>query len=182
MKTLLYVPRMFTRDELQTLLRVVPDDYALTQDEFWTYVLDRLRAVARQIRWVFTESNVDPAAAAVRGGVAAIITGLVASGVQVQVAVDPLLLAEAEAWRDLTETSPSPVVRELYDDSVRELGRHVVEVVDRTLKDGETGVLFLHPLLSISFPDTLRVIRLLPFDPQDYLARHRVLLTQRPAT
>ncbi len=182
MKTLLYVPRMFTRNELQTLLTEVPDDFSRTHDEFWTYVSDRLRAVAGLIRWVYTESDTYRSAATARKGVAAVIAGLVASGVKAQVAVDPLLLAEAEAWRDLTRTSPSSVVHELYDDTVRELGGHVVEVVDRTLMDGETGVLFLHPLLPISFPDTLRVIRLLPFDPQDYLARHRVLLTKRTAT
>lgn len=182
MKTLLYVPRMFTRDELQPLLTEVPDDFARTQDEFWTYVSDRLRAVVGQIRWVYTESDAFLSAATTRDGVAVVVASLVASGVKAQVAVEPLLLAEVEAWRDLTRTSPSPVVHELYEDSVRELGRHVVEVVDRTLKDGETGVLFLHPLLAISFPDILRVIRLLPFDPQDYLARYRVLLTKRLAT
>lgn len=182
MKTLLYVPRMFTRDELQALLPEVPDDFPRTNNEFWTYVSDRLRAVAGQIRWVYTEPDVYPSAAAARDSIAAVVAGLVAAGSKLQVAVDPLLLAEAEAWRDLTRTSPSPVVHELYDDSVRELCRHVVAVVERTLKDGETGVLLLHPLLSISLPDTLRVIKLLPFDPQDYLARQRVLLTRRTAT
>jgi len=181
-KTLLYVPRMFTRDELQQLLTKVPDDFILTQDEFWVYVSDRLRVVAGQIRWAYTDSGGYTAAAAARSGVVAVVAGLVASGVKVQVAVDPLLMAEAEAWRDLARASPSQVVQELYDESVREIGRHVVEVVDHTLEDGETGVLFLTPLLQISFPETMRVIRLLPFDPQDYLTRHRVLLTKSNST
>lgn len=182
MKTLVYVPRMFTRDEFQKLVTRVPDDFKSTQDEFWEYVSDRLRAVATKIRWVYTDSDSHPAEASSKEGMLAVVAGLVASGVKVQAAVDPLLVAEAEAWRDLARASPSQVVQELYDESVREIGRHVVEVVDQTLKDGEMGVLFLNPLLHISFPEILRVIRLLPFDPQDYLTRHRVLLTKKNST
>jgi hypothetical protein len=49
-----------------------------------------------------------------------------------------------------------------------------MDVVDQTLKEGEMGVLFLDSRLKISFPSGLRVIRMFPFDPRDYLNRHRV--------
>ena len=70
----------------------------------------------------------------------------------------------------------SQVVREMYEKSLSEIDKHLFDVVDQTLEDGEMGLLFLDPLLKISFSEKLRVIRLFPFDPQDYLARQRVML------
>lgn len=181
MKTLVYVPRMFTRDEFQKLVMRVPDDFDSTRDEFWNYVSDRLRVVASKIRWVYTDSDTHKEEAS-RVGVSAIVAGLVTTGVKVQAVVDPIHAVEAEAWREMAGTSPSQVVREMYDESVDEIGRHVIDIVDQTLEDGEMGVLFLNPLLKISFPEKLRVIRLFPFDPQDYLTRHRVMLTKGHST
>lgn len=182
MKTLVYVPRMFTRDEFQKLVMRVPDDFDSTRDEFWKYVSDRLRVVASKIRWVYTDSGSHEEEESSMVGESAIVAGLVTTGVKVKAAVDPIHAAEAEAWREMAGTSPSQVVREMYDESVGEIGRHVVDVVDQTLEDGEMGVLFLNPLLKISFPEKLRVIRLFPFDPQDYLTRHRVMLTKGHST
>ena len=176
MKTLVYIPRMFTRDEFQKLVMRVPDDFDSTWNEFWEYVSDRLRAVASKIRWVYTDSGPHEEEESSMVGESAIVAGLVTTGVKVQAAVDPILVAEAEAWREMARKSPSQVLREMYDESLGEIGRHVVDVVDQTLEDGEMGVLFLNPLLKIFFPEKLRVIRLFPFDPQDYLTRHRVML------
>ncbi|MCW4038121.1 MAG: hypothetical protein NWF13_05235 [Candidatus Bathyarchaeota archaeon] len=181
MKTLVYVPRMFTRDEFQKLVMRIPDDFDSTRDEFWKYVSDRLRVIASKIRWVYTDSDTHKEEAS-KVGASTIVAGLVTTGVKVQAAVNPIHAAEAEAWREMAGTSPSQVVREMYDESVDEIGRHVVDIVDQTLEDGEMGVLFLNPLLKISFPEKLRVIRLFPFDPQDYLTRHRVMLTQGHST
>jgi hypothetical protein len=181
-KTLVYVPRMFTRDEFQKLVMRVPDDFNSTRDEFWNYVSNRLRVVASKIRWVYTDSDTHKEEESSRVGVSTIVAGLVTTGVKVQAAVDPIHAAEAEAWREMAGTSPSQVVREMYDESVDEIGRHVIDIVDQTLEDGEMGVLFLNPLLKISFPEKLRVIRLFPFDPQDYLTRHRVMLTREHST
>jgi len=177
-KTLVYVPRMFTRGEFQKLVMRVPDDFDSTWNEYWEYVSDRLRVVASKIRWVYTDSGSHEEGESSIVGESAIVAGLVTTGtgVKVQAAVDPILVAEAEAWREMARKSPSQVLREMYDESLGEIGRHVFDVVDQTLEDGEMGVLFLDPLLKISFSEKLRVIRLFPFDPQDYLIRHRVML------
>ncbi len=182
MKTLVYVPRMFTRDEFQKLVMSVPDDFNSTCDAFWEYVSDRLRVIASKVRWVYTDSGAHEEEASSIVGESTIVEGLVTAGVKVQTAVDPIHAAEAEAWREMAETSPSQVVREMYDESVGEISRHVVDIVEQTLEDGEMGVLFLNPLLKISFPEKMRVIRLFPFDPQDYLTRHRVMLTKGRST
>jgi hypothetical protein len=182
MKTLLYVPRMFTRGEFQKLVMRVPDDFDSTWNEFWEYVSNRLMVVTSKIRWVYTDSGSHEEGESPIVGESAIIAGLVTTGVKVQVAVDPILVAEAEAWREMERKSPSQVLREMYEESLGEIGRHVVDVVDQTLEDGEMGVLFLDPLLKISFSEKLRVIRLFPFDPQDYLTRHRVMLLKGNST
>ena len=176
MKTLVYVPRMFTRDEFQKLVLRVPDDFDSMWNEFWEYVSDRLRTVASKVCWVYTDSDSYKEGVSSIVGESAIVTGLVKTGVKVLEVVDPILVAEAEAWREMERKSPSQVVREMYDESLGEIGRYVFDAVDQTLKDGEMGVLFFDPLLKISFSEKFRVIRLFPFDPQDYLTRHRVML------
>ena len=98
------------------------------------------------------------------------------TGVNVESAVDPLLVAEAAAWREMMRTSPSPVVLDLYEGCLSEISKHVRYVIDQTLEEGEMGVLFLNPLLKVSFPEDMRVINMFPFDPQDYLNRHKVRL------
>ena len=176
MKTLVYVPRMFTRDEFQKLVMRVPNDFDSTWNEFWEYVSDRLRIVASKIRWVYTDFSSYKEGKSSVVGESEIVAGLVKTGVKVLVVVDSILVAEAKAWREMERKSPSQVVREMYEKSLSEIGKHLFDVVDQTLEDGEMGVLFLDPLLKISFSEKLRVIRLFPFDPQDYLARHRVML------
>ena len=141
MKTLVYVPRMFTRVEFQKLVMRVPDDFDSTRDEFWNYVSNRLRVVASKIRWVYTDSDTHKEEESPIVGVSTIVAGLVTTGVKVQAAVDPIHTAEAEAWREMAGTSPSQVVREMYDESVDEISRHVIDIVDQTLEDGEMGVL-----------------------------------------
>ncbi len=173
---------MFTRDEFQKLVMRVPDDFDSTWNEFWEYVSDRLRTVASKIRWVYTDSGSQEKGEPSIVGESAIVAGLVTTGVKVHAAVDPILVAEAKTWLEMARKSPSQVLREMYDESVSEIGRHVVDVVNQTLEDGEMGVLFLDPLLKISFPEKLRVIRLFPFDPQDYLTRHRVRLMKGNST
>jgi hypothetical protein len=177
-KTLVYVPRMFTRDEFKKILMIVPNDFDSTSKEFWEYVSNRLRTVSSKIRWVYTDAYPHGEIESSHVGESSIVADLVTTGVKVHKAVNPILAAEAEAWREMEKESPSQVVREMYDESVREISRHVIDAIDQTLEDGEMGVLFLNPLLKIHFPEKMRVIRLFPFDPQDYLTRHRVMLAK----
>jgi len=76
----------------------------------------------------------------------------------------------------MAKTSPSQVVLELYEESSKEMCRSVMDAIDQTLKNGKMGVLFIDSSLKISFPKDLTVIRMFPFDPQDYLKRHQVKL------
>ncbi len=174
MKTLVYIPRMFTRDEFKALVDAIPPDFDRTSEDFWAYIRERLKAVARRIRCVYTDFTPHTEASSPVAGAAAIVEGLMETGVTVQAVVNPLHAAEAAAWREMMRTTPRPIVQDLYEECLSEVSRHVRDVIDQTLEDDEMGVLFLHPLLKVAFPEDLRIITMFPFDPQDYLNRHQV--------
>lgn len=174
MKTLVYVPRMFTRDEFKDLVDTVPPDFDRTSEDFWQYVRERVKAVARRIRCVYTDFTPHTEDTAPVTGAAAIVESLMETGVTVQAAVDPLHAAEAAAWREMMRTTPSPMVRDLYEECLSEVSQHVRDVIDQTLEDDGMGVLFLHPLIKVTFPEDMRIITMFPFDPQDYLNRQQV--------
>jgi hypothetical protein len=173
-KALIYIPRMFTRDEFKDLADTVPPDFERISEDFWAYIHERLKAVARRIRCVYTDFTPPTEALSPANSAAAIVGGLMETGVTVQAAVDPLHAAEAAAWREMMRTTPSPMVQNLYEECLSEVGQHVRDVIDQTLEDDGMGVLFLHPLLKVAFPEDLRLITMFPFDPQDYLNRHQV--------
>ena len=70
------------------------------------------------------------------------------------------------------EEKPSRIVLELYEESVRERDDGIESLINESLKDGETGLLSIDSSIKISFPVDVRVVRMCPFDPQDYLNRH----------
>lgn len=176
-RTLVYVPRMFTREEFKELVGEVPEDFDRTAEEFWNYVSERLRSVASKIRWVYSDSFPEGEGKKTsQGEEVEVVRALAGSGAQLRAVGDPILVGEVKAWLELSRTSSNQVVLDLYRESLKEVGAHIVNVICQTLKDGEMGVLFVDPGLKISFPGEVRVIRMLPFDPQDYLNRHRVRL------
>ena len=176
-KNLIYVPIMFTTEQFKELVGEVPDDFDRTTKEFWEYVTKRLKAVSSRIRWVYSDSfSKDEGKAPFLGEESSIVKGLVKNGAQLQSVEDPILAAEVKAWFEMTKTSSSQVVLELYEESSKEMCRSVMDAIDQTLKNGEMGVLFIDSSLKISFPKDLTVIRMFPFDPQDYLKRHQVKL------
>ena len=176
-KSLVYVPRMFTTEQFKELVGEVPDDFDETAKEFWEYVTKRLKAISNRIRWVYSDSfSKDEGKAPFQEEESTIVRELVKNGAQLQSVEDPILTAEVKAWLEMTKTSSNQVVRELYEESLKEISKQVIDVIDQTLKNGELGVLFIDSNLKISFPREMRIIRMFPFDPQDYLKRHQVKL------
>ncbi|MFQ6075705.1 MAG: hypothetical protein ACE5Z5_06190 [Candidatus Bathyarchaeia archaeon] len=55
-KTLVYVPRMFTKDEFKNLVGRVPEDFDRTAKELWEYVNERLKAISSRIHFVYSDS------------------------------------------------------------------------------------------------------------------------------
>jgi hypothetical protein len=75
--------------------------------------------------------------------------------------------------------SPNEVILQLYEESSQEIQQHVLGSINNMLRDGELGVLLLSAGIKMSFPENFRVIRMLPFNPLDYLARHLALKNLR---
>lgn len=176
-KTLIYIPRMFTGEEFKELVGEIPEDFDRTTQNFWKYILERLKAVSSRVRWVYSDSLLkNERKLYFRREESAIIKELDKNDAQLQAVGDPTLTSEVKAWLEMTKTSSSKVVFELYEESLREMSKHVMDAVDKTLKNGEIGVLFIDSSLKISFPKDMRVIRMFPFNPQDYLNRYRVKL------
>lgn len=176
-KTLIYIPRMFTGKEFKELVGEIPKDFDKTTKDFWKYIIKRLKAVSRRVRWVYSDSLLkNERKTYFRREESAIIKELDKNSVQILAVGDPTLASEVKAWLEMTKTSSSTVVFELYEESLREMSKHVMDVVNKTLKNEEIGVLFIDSSLKISFHKDMRVIRMFPFNPQDYLNRYRVKL------
>ena len=57
MRTLVYVPRMFSKKEFKRLVNFVPENFDETASEFWQYVSERLIAIANRVRRVYSDAN-----------------------------------------------------------------------------------------------------------------------------
>jgi hypothetical protein len=179
-KTLVYVPRMFTKESFKRIVGEVPEDFDKTAKEFWGYITKRLKTVLSRIHWVYSDSlPKDVENTSLRDKEYVIVEGLVKNGAQLKYVEDSILAAEVKAWFEMTKTSSSQVVFELYNESLREMCRSIMGTINQTLKRGEIGVLFIDSSFKISFPREIRVIKMFPFDPQDYLKRHQVKLRKQ---
>jgi len=185
-RTLVIVPRMYTRGEFAELCPNVPEDLEARRREFWSYVAERLSALAGRIRWVYRDGITEPgekslnALRAIDPDNFAVVDGLLARGAELQVVEDGLLLAEAQAWKEMAASRPTAVVEELLEASLRERVDHVAKAIDVGLRDDEVGVLFLNPSLEVAPPQDARAIRMYPFHPRDYLASSRARQAASP--
>jgi len=167
-KTVIYVPRMFTAKKLEDIIEEIPEDFFRTVKEFWDYIDTRLRKLSINVSWVYSDISLQDQA-----NLSAIVDFLVKNGAILQSVEDNFLNAEVEAWSEMIKNSPSSIVFELYEESIKELNKHIVTIINDTLKEGEIGVLFINSNIKVSFPKEIRVIRMFPFHPLDYLNRQK---------
>lgn len=167
-KTVIYVPRMFTVKEFEEIIEKIPEDFFWTVKEFWDYIDARLRNLSINVSWVYSDVSLGD-----RENLSAIVSFLVKIGAILRFVDDGSLYAEVKAWFEMMKTSPSSIVFELYEESIRELNKHIVSTINNTLKEGEIGVLFIDSNINVSFPKKIRVIRMFPFHPRDYLNRQK---------
>ena len=160
---------MYSEEELKKIVESVPEDFEETSSEFWSYVEEKLKPLERKVYAVYSEK---PRTAEGRNKVDALLGKLSENCKEFHCVEDPLLAAEAEAWLALVKNGQNRAALELFEENMRERDEHTVSVIDMTLEDGEFGVLFIDPARRILFPENIRVIRMCPFDPLDYLNRH----------
>jgi len=170
LKTLILVPTMYSERDLKGILDKVPLDFQKESDEFWSYIEERFRQIAPQIRAVYLiwgDETVDPRATE-------IISFLQANGAKVHRLEDKTLVGEARAWYLTTQGSRGGVEEEFLEEANQEIGNLLRRMLDSSLKDEEVGVVFFEPACKLPLGDDLRVIWMSPFDPKDYLTRYLI--------
>ena len=169
MRTLIVVPHMLTAAEVTTQLDALPSDFDAVSAEFWRYVDAKLTPLLRKVRVVLSATPPAP------GGVQeAIIRRVLTCGGAARVIEDAALTSEVVAWRTMAETSDDPAALDLYREAVQDLDRQLSTAVDAALPAGGLGVLFLGVQGRPNLPGDVRVVTMTPFNPADYLQRHRV--------
>ncbi len=174
-RTLLIVPRIYAKSEFREAVSYVPDDYDAQSEEFWTYVADKLRAFRGRIRWVFRESLSGDTEEALKeasgdeGRGLSLITGLIEEGAKLKPTEDRILVAETESWLKMIRGSSNDALVGLYEQSLAERNHHISDLIDQSLGEGEVGLLLIDSRRKLELPKDIRIVRVLPFDPADYL-------------
>ena len=174
-RTLIVVPRMFTKRELEMTGLKIPADLNDKTKEFWDYVEERLNALSPRISKVYAES-------ACKGGqddvnmlketscrLHRVVSRLVAEGAEMTATEDQMLVLETESWSSLTRQNTVGAEKQMLEESLEDRREAVSNRVAETLREGEMGVLFISSLQIPDLHSDIRVIRMMPFDPKDYL-------------
>lgn len=168
-RTVILIPVMYGREELEKALNLVPDDFEEASSEFWDYVEGKLEPFIGKIQAVYSEK---PVLTEEQGSRLEAVLRKFEGNAEFHCVEDPLLDAEAEAWLELIEKEQNQAVQGLLEESMRDRDAHASEVLDRTLGDGKMGVLLIDPARKLPLPKDIKVIRMCPFDPVDYLNHH----------
>jgi hypothetical protein len=161
---------MYSEGDVREILGKVPPDYQKTSAEFWSYVGEKLRSIAKSISTVYLiwgRQRMDERATE-------ILDFLEKGGTTAQRIQDEGLVDEARSWY-LAERDPKQgACGELLQETRREILQALDEMVDSSLGDPQVGVVFYEPSCRLSFDGDFRVIRMSPIDPLDYLNRNLV--------
>jgi hypothetical protein len=174
-RTLLVVPRMYAKSEFREAVSNVPDDYDARSEEFWTYVANKLKAFRGRIRWVFREflsGDTEEAlkeASGDEGRGLSLIVGLLGEGAKLKPTEDRISVAETESWLKMIRGSSNDALVELYEQSLAERNHHISNLIDKSMGEGEVGLLLIDSRRQLELPKDIRIVRVLPFDPADYL-------------
>jgi len=161
---------MYSEEDLKETLGKVPPDFHKESEEFWSYIGEKLRQIAPSIHAIYlawSEETVDPRAAH-------IVDFLQGNGVEVHRLEDRTLVGEARAWYLMAHGSGGGVEEVFLEEVDRELSDVLRRMLVSSLGDTKMGVIFFEPACKLSLGDDVRVIRMSPFDPLDYLTRHLV--------
>jgi hypothetical protein len=170
---LIYISRMFTSHEFKSLTGSIPVDFQQTEQQFWDYITQKLDPLIPRITCLFSSQSTQDSAEST------LITRLIKEGIHHVSALDDILLAEGLEWFRMKTVTPNEGILQLYEESSQEIQQHILASINDMLQDGELGVLILSAGIRMTFPEKFRVIRMLPFNPLDYLARHLTLKNLR---
>lgn len=164
-KTLILIPAMYGKDELIKVLGQIPDDFEQASFEFWSYVENKLRPYIGRVYAFYSEKSSEKE-------VGPVLRQFKERGAKFCCITNNLLTAEAEAWLEIMKNTSNHAVFDLFMDNVKEQNEYAIKVINKTLGEKGIGVLFIDPARNLLFPEDIRVIRMCPFDPVDYVNRH----------
>ena len=151
----------------------MPTDFHQTEQQFWDYITQKLDPLIPRITCLFSSQSAQDSAESI------LINHLTKAGIQHVSALDDILLAEGLEWFRMKTVIPNEGILQLYEESSQEIQQHILASINELLQDGELGVLILSAGIKMTFPEKFRVIRMLPFNPLDYLTRHLTLKNLR---
>jgi hypothetical protein len=177
MKTVFIVPLMFTRDDLSKINTKLPEDYEAKSEEFWNYVEDKLKTPVSIQKLYFdsvTKTNLQQATEFIKKTnerASSILEKFRASGAEDQVTEDLILMQETASWARMLNDDSSEATQELLTQSIADREKFVAKSIVESLNEGEMALLFLTPGRRTSdyLSSEIRVIKIQPFDPSDYL-------------
>ena len=158
---------MFNQNDIKEILDDVPNDFQKESDEFWNYIESKLRqlpTVVKRIYLVLKNDLINPK-------INNLILFLQEGGGEVERFSDKTLVKEGWAWYVMSQGSRG-FEEDFIEDINKELSNALCGMIDQSLKDFEIGIVFYEPTCAISIGDNIRVIKMTPFDPRDYLIRH----------
>ncbi|MCX8192062.1 MAG: hypothetical protein N3F06_04565 [Nitrososphaerales archaeon] len=94
---------------------------------------------------------------------------LVDAGAELLATEDPVLVEETMSWLRMVEDEPKGPIQQMIKKNMSERNRYVARRINETLLDGEVGVIFLEPYRNLKLSPDIRVIRVCPFSPEDYV-------------
>ena len=168
---------MFTKEELESIDSNLPEDFQSRSKEFWDYVAEKIKRprVINRIYFDSLTSEKDALGYVEKNNAECglLIEALISDGATLYPTEDRLLVEETASWAAMMENGKreDPTMVELLTQSISDRNRFLSNVVNETLKENETGLLFVRPGRDIvnSLPPDIKVIKIQPFEPSDYL-------------
>ena len=191
MRILFVVPKMYTRNELLSISGDIPEDFEAKSKEFWDYVAERLKR-PRVINRIYIDSLTKyegedsiKLVTETDTGCGELVGGLVSEGAMLQTSEDPLLIEETASWASMLDgvtDGEAQTIIDLMSQNMSDRNRFLTKIIGETLKENETGVLFIRPGRDIAgyLQSDIKVIKIQPFEPSDYLDSWLVTLKLKP--
>jgi hypothetical protein len=177
---------MYTDQELRKVATELPEDFTQKSEEFWNYVRDKLNT-QRNIRKIYYDSLVtnerDKALEFVKKSNERsfeIIEQYMNLGAILEATEDPLLVQEAFSWFSMLQEGKTDLAtEEMIEKNMGDRDKFVTQRIAESLNQDESGILFLAPGRRIDgyIPADIRLIKIQPFDPSDYLNSWLVTLS-----
>ncbi len=176
-RMLIYVPRLYTKEEFKRFSSSIPEDYETKSEEFWGYVEEKLNPLIKQVKRIYLESlyrggmdGIKIVEAKLNQRNLQIVKMLIENGAELHATESSSLISETSSWLEIAGENPNlDIIGEIYRESLSERDKYIANVIDQTLKTEEVGVIFIEPTHNINLPKDIKVIKMCRFDPSDYL-------------